>query len=83
MTRRSLRFRLLRVSAVSIILALLVAGLGLAALFERHGALLEAALRAPVTAGGMWLVRPDGYVALVEKRGDVAAVSEYLDRIAA
>ena len=36
MTRRSLRFRLLRVSAVSITLALLVAGFGLAALFERH-----------------------------------------------
>jgi len=36
MTRRSLRFRLLVASAVSIALALLVAGLGLAALFERH-----------------------------------------------
>ena len=36
MTRRSLRFRLLVASAVSITLALLVAGLGLAALFERH-----------------------------------------------
>ena len=36
MTRRSLRFRLLAASAVSITLALLVAGLGLAALFERH-----------------------------------------------
>jgi 2-polyprenyl-6-methoxyphenol hydroxylase-like FAD-dependent oxidoreductase len=54
-----------------------------AALFERYPALLEAAPRAPVTAGGMWLVRPDGYVALVAQRGDVASVSDYLDRIAA
>ena len=36
MTRRSLRFRLLAAAAVSITLALLVAGIGLAALFERH-----------------------------------------------
>jgi signal transduction histidine kinase len=36
MTRRSLRFRLLVASAVSIALALLVAGVGLSALFERH-----------------------------------------------
>ncbi len=36
MTRRSLRFRLLVASAVSISLALLVAGFGLSALFERH-----------------------------------------------
>jgi signal transduction histidine kinase len=36
MTRRSLRFRLLAAAAGSIALALLVAGLGLTALFERH-----------------------------------------------
>ena len=36
MTRRSLRFRLLLGAALSIGLALLTAGLGLAALFERH-----------------------------------------------
>ena len=36
MTRRSLRFRLLLAAAVSISLALLVAGLGLSALFEHH-----------------------------------------------
>lgn len=52
------------------------------ALFARHGALLEAAPRAPVTDGAMWLVRPDGYVALVAKRDDAAAVGAYLDRIA-
>ncbi len=36
MTRRSLRFRLLAAAAASLSLALLVAGLGLTALFERH-----------------------------------------------
>ncbi|MFY9975189.1 MAG: sensor histidine kinase, partial [Chromatiaceae bacterium] len=36
MTRRSLRFRLLLASAVSISVALMAAGLGLGALFERH-----------------------------------------------
>ena len=36
MTRRSVRFRLLLAAAVSITLALLAAGLGLGALFERH-----------------------------------------------
>ena len=36
MTRRSLRFRLLLAAAVSITLALVAAGLGLSALFERH-----------------------------------------------
>jgi len=49
-----------------------------AALIERYPALLETSPRAPVKAGGIWLVRPDGYVALVAKADDWATVDTYL-----
>jgi 2-polyprenyl-6-methoxyphenol hydroxylase-like FAD-dependent oxidoreductase len=49
------------------------------ALFARYAALLEPAPRPPVTSDGIWLVRPDGYVALVA--GDWGAVGDYLARI--
>jgi hypothetical protein len=38
--------------------------------------ILEPALRPPVHAGGMWLVRPDGYIAIAH--GDAHAVRSYL-----
>ncbi len=50
-------------------------------LLKRHGELLEPFLRVPYDAGGLWLVRPDGYVALAAPAGDWNAVSEYLDSI--
>jgi hypothetical protein len=50
-------------------------------LLERYANVLEPHLRAPYSAGGMWLVRPDGYTALAVKSGDWSAVSAYLDRI--
>ncbi|MFZ1430780.1 MAG: hypothetical protein WAS21_28935, partial [Geminicoccaceae bacterium] len=52
-----------------------------AALVARHGALLERQCRPPFAEGGIWLVRPDGYVAMVAERGEWAAVGDYLDRI--
>jgi hypothetical protein len=35
---------------------------------NRYADLLEAMVREPFHAGGVWLVRPDGYVALCEER---------------
>ena len=49
-----------------------------AALLQRHGAVLEPEFRKPFGEDAIWLVRPDGYVALVAKAGDWAAVEGYL-----
>ncbi len=46
-------------------------------LLERYAAILEPALRTPFHPGGLWLVRPDGYVALASKEGDWNAVEAY------
>ena len=45
--------------------------------------ILEPTLRMPFDESGLWLVRPDGYVALRAKRGDARAVREYLAGLAA
>jgi 2-polyprenyl-6-methoxyphenol hydroxylase-like FAD-dependent oxidoreductase len=55
---------------------------GSAALIGRHGALLEPEVRAPFGPDGIWLVRPDGYVALTAGDGDWDKVDAYLDCIA-
>jgi hypothetical protein len=44
--------------------------------------LLELSLRKPYQAGGLWVVRPDGYVALATRAGDWEAVAEYFQRVA-
>ena len=54
-----------------------------AALLAQYPALLESALRPPYHSGGLWLVRPDGYVAVSTKRGDTERVSALLDRLVA
>ena len=51
-------------------------------LLARYANLLEPDLREPLHAGGLWLVRPDGYVALATKQGRWDEVTKYLDRIA-
>ncbi len=51
------------------------------ALIARHAALLEPAPRAPFADGAMWLVRPDGHVALVANAGDWAAVDAWFARL--
>jgi hypothetical protein len=48
---------------------------------ESYADLLEPTLREPFYPGGMWLVRPDGYIALSAKTGDWNAVTAYLTRL--
>ncbi|MDB5354259.1 MAG: pcpB, partial [Phycisphaerales bacterium] len=52
-----------------------------AALIARHGNLLESQPRPPFADTGTWLVRPDGYVALVAGRGEWDAAEGYLATI--
>jgi 2-polyprenyl-6-methoxyphenol hydroxylase-like FAD-dependent oxidoreductase len=52
-----------------------------ASLFARHGDLLEPEARPPFSPNGVWLVRPDGYVAMTANAGHWDKVSAYLDWI--
>jgi hypothetical protein len=47
-------------------------------LLARHGAYLESDVRLPPSGDGIWLVRPDGYVAMAARRGDWKAIDAYL-----
>ena len=47
-------------------------------LLHDHRDLLEPAVRPPLHDGGVWLVRPDGYVACVARQDDTRAVGDYL-----
>ena len=47
-----------------------------------HQALVQQTAYAPFEKGYMWLVRPDGYVAIVADAGNWNAMREYLDVIA-
>ena len=58
-----------------------VADEGSAALTARYRDLLEAEMRAPFADDGVWLVRPDGYVAMTAPRGQWDKVGAYLDWI--
>ena len=53
-----------------------------AVLVGLYGQLAEETVRAPFGEGGMWLVRPDGYVALATRAGEWDDVAAYLDRLA-
>ncbi len=48
---------------------------------DKYGKILEPALRKPFHDDGLWLVRPDGYVALSAKAGDWEAVENYFEKI--
>jgi hypothetical protein len=50
----------------------------LAAVAREFADILEPTLRTPYDGSGLWLVRPDGYVALRAKSGDAQAVQKYL-----
>jgi 2-polyprenyl-6-methoxyphenol hydroxylase-like FAD-dependent oxidoreductase len=50
----------------------------LASVAKEFAGILEPALRKPYDERGLWLVRPDGYVALRAKSGDAQAVQKYL-----
>ncbi|HXA51846.1 MAG TPA: FAD-dependent monooxygenase [Candidatus Acidoferrum sp.] len=52
-------------------------------LVAQHPALLEPTLRKPYRDGGLWLVRPDGYVALSASRDAWDDVAAYLANLAA
>ena len=54
-------------------------GVAVSALLAAHGELLAPDLLSPLGAGGIWLVRPDGYVAGAAK--DIAPLSKYLDAL--
>ncbi len=43
--------------------------------------LVEAEVREPFAEGGIWLVRPDGYVAITAKVGEDRAVARYLEGV--
>ncbi len=58
-----------------------VADGGSEALIARRGDVLEAETRAPFADDGIWLVRPDGYVAMTARRGEWDQVGAYLDWI--
>jgi 2-polyprenyl-6-methoxyphenol hydroxylase-like FAD-dependent oxidoreductase len=56
---------------------------GLLSIAREFAPILEPTLRMPFDESGLWLVRPDGYVALRAKRGDARAVRQYLAGLAA
>ncbi|HEY1781964.1 MAG TPA: FAD-dependent monooxygenase [Roseiarcus sp.] len=49
---------------------------------QRHSTLIEADLRAPPDPAGVWLVRPDGYVAAAAHAGDWGPIHDCLARLA-
>lgn len=50
-------------------------------LVARFEGLVDPDIRPPITPGGTWLVRPDGYVACVAKAGNVEAIAGYLESL--
>jgi 2-polyprenyl-6-methoxyphenol hydroxylase-like FAD-dependent oxidoreductase len=46
-----------------------------------YSALVEPTLRQPFHDGGLWLVRPDGYIALTAKSGDWQQAAAFLDSL--
>jgi 2-polyprenyl-6-methoxyphenol hydroxylase-like FAD-dependent oxidoreductase len=49
-----------------------------AGLIERFSAVLDPVLRSPTRQDGLWLVRPDGYVACAAAAGDEGVIARYL-----
>ena len=52
-----------------------------AQLLESFAELLDPDVRPPLAAGGVWLVRPDGYTACVAKSGDAKVIAAYLETV--
>ena len=52
------------------------------ATLQRYETLLEPSLRTPPDTNGIWLVRPDGYVAATARAGDWQTINDCLARIA-
>jgi 2-polyprenyl-6-methoxyphenol hydroxylase-like FAD-dependent oxidoreductase len=51
-------------------------------ILEKYSSLMEDSVRTPPDAKGIWLVRPDGYVAAVARDGDWETIEAALRRIA-
>jgi len=54
---------------------------GTARLLGQFAQLLEPRLRAPINAGGAWLVRPDGYVACAVAHDNIGPIGQYLEAV--
>lgn len=52
-------------------------------LVEKYPTLLDPEVRPAVRPGGMWLVRPDGYVGCTARAGEAAGLEGYLDGLRA
>jgi len=52
-------------------------------LLTKYAAILEPAVRAPIHADGMWLIRLDGDVAVACEKNHPSAVAEYLNKLIA
>ena len=52
-------------------------------MLQRHAGLVEASPRTPPDEDGIWLVRPDGYVAVVARAGDLSSIEDGLARATA
>jgi hypothetical protein len=48
------------------------------AFVAEHGAFVDARIRQPFAPGGLWLVRPDGYVGLASGANDWEAANDYV-----
>jgi 2-polyprenyl-6-methoxyphenol hydroxylase-like FAD-dependent oxidoreductase len=57
------------------------AGEAVSGVKERHAGVLESVLRAPPDPEGVWLVRPDGYVAAVARHSGLASIENSLGRL--
>ena len=53
------------------------------AFLKRHAPIVEDTVRPPISDKGIWLVRPDGYVALVASAGHWEDLDSYLQRLTA
>jgi 2-polyprenyl-6-methoxyphenol hydroxylase-like FAD-dependent oxidoreductase len=61
--------------------ALMAAGEAANSLIARHAGVLETSFRSPPDREGIWLVRPDGYVAAVARNSDLATIENSLTRL--
>ena|ERR1700723_2180155 len=51
------------------------------ALLAKYSELLESAVRTPYAEQAIWLVRPDGYIALAAKHDAINEVAVYLENL--
>jgi hypothetical protein len=56
-------------------------GDGGAEIVAEYAGLVEGVVRPPFHEGGLWLVRPDGYVVVATRAGDWGMVTEVLEKV--